>query len=188
MADVLLTLTAALSDIRIAPLTVIPSAGQVLHAAEIAFSASSGRITYVGPVRGPLGPDDVDGTGRLALPGLINAHTHSAMTLLRGHSDDVPLQTWLTHVRAFELRLTAADILAGLRLAMAEMLRTGTVGFVDMFQWDSDLLGAVSDAGLRVSAAPAVFGYESVAFPMADATPGAAYARPHPGAGLRLRR
>ena len=94
------------------------------------------------------------------------------MTLLRGYSDDVPLQTWLTHVRAFELRLTAADILAGLRLALAEMLRSGTVGFVDMFQWDSALLGAVSDAGLRVSAAPAVFGYEAVAFPMADETPG----------------
>lgn len=160
-------------EIRIAPLTVVPKVGEILRDAEIAFSTDSGRVTYLGPVRGPLGPGDVDGSGRLAIPGLINAHTHSAMTLLRGYSDDVPLRTWLTRVRAFELRLTAADIRAGVRLALTEMLRGGTVGFVDMFQWDSALLGAVSDAGLRVSAAPAVFGYDAVAFPMADSTPGA---------------
>lgn len=144
----------------------------VLTEAEIAFSSDSGRITYLGPIRGSLRAGDIDGTGRLAIPGLVNAHTHSAMTLLRGYSDDVPLKTWLTQVRAFELRLTASDILAGLRLALAEMLRSGTVGFVDMFAWDSSLLAAVSEAGLRVSAAPAVFGYDAVAFPMADPTPG----------------
>ena len=161
-----------MSEVRIGPLTVVPEAGQVIRDAEIALSADSGRITYLGPVRGPLGAGDLDGAGRLAIPGLVNAHTHSAMTLLRGYSDDVPLHTWLTHVRAFELRLTASDIRAGLRLALAEMLRTGTVAFIDMFQWDSTLLGAVSEAGMRVSAAPAVFGYDSVAFPMADPTSG----------------
>jgi 5-methylthioadenosine/S-adenosylhomocysteine deaminase len=161
-----------MTEIRIAPLTVVPEAGQVLREAELAVSTDSGRITYLGAVRGPLGAGDIDGAGRLAIPGLINAHTHSAMTLLRGYSDDVPLHTWLTHVRAFELRLTAADIQAGLRLALAEMLRNGTVAFIDMFQWDSTLLAAVSEAGMRVSAAPAVFGYDSVAFPMADPTPG----------------
>jgi 5-methylthioadenosine/S-adenosylhomocysteine deaminase len=161
-----------MTELRIAPLTVVPTAGQVLRDAEIAVSADSGRITYLGPFRGPLGPGDLGGTGRLAIPGLVNAHTHSAMTLLRGYSDDVPLRSWLTHVRAFELRLTAADIQAGLRLALAEMLRSGTVAFIDMFHWTSALLGTVSEAGMRVSAAPAVFGYDSVAFPMADPTPG----------------
>jgi len=156
-----------MTEIRIAPLTVVPQAGQVLESAEIAFSAATGRITYLGPIRGPLGAGDIDGTGRLAMPGLINAHTHSAMTLLRGYSDDVPLQTWLTQIRAFELRLTAADIRAGLVLALSEMLAGGTVGFVDMFHWDSDLLAEVSRAGMRVNAAPAVFDYASAAFPMA---------------------
>ncbi len=146
----------------------------VLIDAELAFSPDSGRVTYVGPRRGPAGPSDIDGSGRLVIPGLVNAHTHSAMTLLRGYSDDVPLQTWLEHVRAFEVRLTAADIHAGLRLALAEMMRCGTVGFIDMFQWDSELLGIVAAAGMRVSAAPAVFGYDAVAFPAADPTPGGA--------------
>lgn len=161
-----------MTELRIAPLTVVPKAGQVLRDVEIAVSADSGRITYLGSVRGPLGSGDLDGTGRLAIPGLVNAHTHSAMTLLRGFSDDVPLHTWLAHVRGFELRLTAADIQAGLRLALAEMLRTGTVAFVDMFHWDSALLGTVSEAGMRVRASPAVFGYTSVAFPQADPSPG----------------
>jgi 5-methylthioadenosine/S-adenosylhomocysteine deaminase len=159
------------TETRIVGLLVVPSAGQVLRDAEIAFA--HGRITYLGPVRGELRAGDLNGHGRLAIPGLVNAHTHSAMTLLRGYCDDVPLQTWLTHVRAFELRMTADDIRAGLRLALAEMLRSGTIGFIDMFQWDSDLVGMVSAAGMRVLAAPAVFGYEAVAFPMADPTPGA---------------
>ncbi len=162
-----------MTDVRVVGLTIVPAAAEVLMDAEIAFSPQSGRITYLGPRRGPLGADDLDGAGRLAIPGLINAHTHSAMTLLRGYSDDVRLDTWLTHVRAFELRLTAGDIRAGLRLALAEMLRAGTVGFIDMFAWDSELLGIVSEAGMRVSAAPAVFGWDAVAFPAADPTPGA---------------
>lgn len=169
-------MAAKVSEIRIVGVTVLPDAGTgtVLSDGELAFSAGSGRISYVGPRRGPIGPGDIDGTGRLAIPGLVNAHTHSAMTLLRGYSDDVPLQTWLEHVRAFEVKLTAADIRAGLRLALAEMLRCGTVGFVDMFQWDSELLGIVASTGMRVSAAPAVFGYDAVAFPAADPTPGGA--------------
>lgn len=157
-----------------APGAAPKSAAPVSSEVELAFSTGSGRITYLGPGRGPAGPGDIDGTGRLVIPGLINAHTHSAMTLLRGYSDDVPLQTWLEHIRAFEIRLTATDIQAGLRLALAEMLRCGTVGFIDMFQWDSELLGIVAAAGMRVSAAPAVFGYDAVAFPFADPTPGGA--------------
>ena len=163
-----------MNEIRIVGVTVLPDpeAGGTMHDAELAFATDSGRITYLGARRGPVGVGDIDGTGRLAVPGLINAHTHSAMTLLRGYSDDVPLQTWLEHIRAFEVRLTAADIQAGLRLALAEMLRCGTVGFLDMFQWDSDLLAIVAGTGMRVAASPAVFGYDAVAFPSADPTPG----------------
>ncbi len=163
-----------MTAVRIVGATVVPDARHALRDAEVAFDDVSGRITYLGPVRGPAGSDDVEGAGRLVVPGLVNGHTHSAMTLLRGYSDDVPLHTWLTHVRAFEIRLTAADIRAGLRLALAEMLRSGTIGFLDMFQWDSELLGIVAASGMRVCAAPAVFGYAAVAFPAADPTPGAA--------------
>jgi len=152
---------------------VVPHPGAVLGASEIAFIPSSGLISYLGPVRGPLGAGDVDARGRVVAPGLVNAHTHAAMTLLRGHSDDVPLQDWLGAIRAFELRMTYDDIRAGLALAMCEMIRSGTIGFIDMHLWDAALLADVCAAGMRVCVAPAVFGYGAVAYPLARTETGA---------------
>ncbi len=157
---------------RIVGAAIVPRAGNVILDGEIEFSSSHGVIEYVGPRRGDLRPGDINGAGRLIIAGFTNGHTHSAMTLLRGYSDDVPLHIWLGHMRAFELRMTAQDMRAGLRLAMVEMLRSGTTSFIDMFHWDSTLLGAVSEAGMRVSAAPTVFGYDSVGFPLAYEQPG----------------
>ena len=153
--------------------TIVADAGRVLRDAEIAYSPATGRVTYLGPVRGPAGPADLPGAGRLVLPGLVNAHTHAGMSLLRGYSDDEPLDRWLGHIRAFELRLTRDDIRAGLLLSMAEMIRSGTVAFVDMYLWDAGLLGDVRTAGLRVLAATAVFGYDAVAYPTATPETGA---------------
>ncbi|GGM07157.1 amidohydrolase family protein [Nakamurella endophytica] len=155
-----------MTERRIVGTTILCRPGEMVPG-EIAWSPETGRITHLGPARGPAGPDDLDGSGRLVLPGLVNAHTHAGMGLLRGVSDDLPLATWLRRVRESEVRMTAGDVRAGLRLALAEMLRTGTVGFVDMFAWTPDLLGDVLAAGLRVNAAPAVFGYDGVAFPAA---------------------
>jgi 5-methylthioadenosine/S-adenosylhomocysteine deaminase len=156
---------------RIVGTTVLAEPGVVLPDSEIEFDANG--ISYLGKIRGPAGVGDLDGSSSVAIPGLVNAHTHSPMTLLRGYSDDVPLHTWLTHMREFELQMTADDLLAGIRLAMVEMLRTGTIGFVDMFAWDETQLAAVADAGMRTNACFSVFGYESVAFPGADSRTGA---------------
>jgi 5-methylthioadenosine/S-adenosylhomocysteine deaminase len=161
------------AETRVAGATIVATPDRVLVDAEIAFSTATGLITYLGPVRGSIGPGDLDAANRIVAPGLINSHTHAAMSLLRGHSDDEPLQQWLGHIRAFELRMTRADIRAGLLLSMAEMIRSGTVGFLDMFGWDSGLLADVHDAGLRVAAAPAVFGYDAVAYPAAGPVTGA---------------
>jgi 5-methylthioadenosine/S-adenosylhomocysteine deaminase len=160
-------------ETRIVGATVVAAPGSVHLEAEIAFSPESGRITYLGRTRGPVGVDDIDATGRIAAPGLINAHTHAGLSLLRGHSDDEALQQWLSHIRAFEVRMTRDDIRAGLLLSMAEMIRCGTVGFIDMYLWDSGLLADVRSAGLRVLAAPAVFGYDAVGYPMATPETGA---------------
>jgi 5-methylthioadenosine/S-adenosylhomocysteine deaminase len=156
-------------EIRIVGATaIVASPTRVLWHAEIALSPSTGVITYLGPGRGPLGPGDISAVGRIVAPGLINGHTHAGISLLRGHSDDAPLREWLTHIRAFEVLMTRDDIRAGLLLSMAEMIRTGTVGFLDMFLWDSGLLADVRSAGMRVQAAPAVFGYDAVAYPRAS--------------------
>ncbi len=166
------------AEIRLVDTTVVAGAGrtgrnaaagsQVLLNAELALSPDTGLITYLGPVRGPVGPTDIDGTDRLVAPGLINAHTHAGMSLLRGHHDDEPLEQWLTAVRAFELRMNRHDIRAGLLLSMAEMIRSGTVGFADMYFWDSGLLADVHAGGLRLMASPAVFGYDAVGYPAAS--------------------
>ena len=161
------------AETRIVGATVIAGGGRVHRDAELATSQDTGLITYLGPVRGPAGRHDIDGTDRLVAPGLINAHTHAGMSLLRGHRDDEPLQRWLGHVRAFEIRMTRADIRAGLLLSMAEMIRCGTVGFADMYLWDSGLLADVHAAGLRLMAAPAVFGYDAVGYPAATGQTGA---------------
>ncbi|HEY5881154.1 MAG TPA: amidohydrolase, partial [Nakamurella sp.] len=110
---------------------------------------------------------------RLVMPGLVNAHTHAGMSLLRGHSDDEPLHRWLERIRAFEVRMTRDDVRAGLRLSMAEMIRSGTVAFADMYLWDAGLLADVRDAGLRVLAATAVFAYDAVGYPAATPETGA---------------
>ncbi|MGS0685212.1 amidohydrolase [Nakamurella sp. GG22] len=160
-------------ETRIVGGTVLAAAHTWYPAAELAFSPDTGRITYLGARRGPLADGDIDASDRLVAPGLINAHTHAGMSLLRGHSDDEPLRQWLSHVREFEVRMTRDDIRAGLLLSMAEMIRSGTVGFLDMYLWDSGLLADVHAAGLRVQAAPAVFGYDAVGYPAATPQTGA---------------
>ena len=92
----------------------------------------------------------IDGRGCAALPGLVNAHTHSAMVLLRGYGDDMVLQDWLTkRIWPAEANLTGDDIYWGTRLACLEMVRTGTTAFADMYFFGPRMADAAHDAGLR---------------------------------------
>jgi 5-methylthioadenosine/S-adenosylhomocysteine deaminase len=82
--------------------------------------------------------------------GLVNAHTHAAMTLFRGYADDLPLMQWLEgYIWPAERRLEAEDVYWGTRLACAEMIRAGTVRFWDMYWHPGATARAVRDAGLR---------------------------------------
>ncbi|MFO1349739.1 MAG: amidohydrolase family protein [Gammaproteobacteria bacterium] len=70
----------------------------------------------------------------MLIPGLVNAHTHAAMTLMRGLADDLPLMTWLRNIWPAEGRWVGADYVRdGTELAMAEMLRGGVTCFNDMY-------------------------------------------------------
>ncbi|OOZ36354.1 N-ethylammeline chlorohydrolase [Solemya velesiana gill symbiont] len=98
------------------------------------------------------------------IPGLINAHTHASMSLLRGLADDLPLMTWLNdHIWPAEGRWVNEEFIAdGTRLAVAEMLRGGTTCFNDMYFFP-DITGLVSSAaGMR-----AVIGLILIDFPSA---------------------
>ena len=94
----------------------------------------------------------LDGNGAVAIPGLVNTHTHAAMTLLRGYADDMILQDWLVQkIWPLEAHLTKSDVYWGTRLACLEMIRTGTVAFNDMYFMMEEAARAVDEAGIRAT-------------------------------------
>ncbi len=98
---------------------------------------------------------EIDGRGKLLMPGLINTHTHVAMTLMRNLADDIPLMEWLhERVWPFESRLGAEEIGIGARLGIAEMLLAGTTTFVDMYWHEAAVARAARDMGARAVLCP----------------------------------
>ncbi|ANY65099.1 N-ethylammeline chlorohydrolase [Paenibacillus sp. BIHB 4019] len=94
----------------------------------------------------------IDGKGMLAMPGLINAHQHTPMSLLKGFSDDCKLMEWLEHkMLPAEARMTPEDIYWGAKLAMAEMIKSGTTAFADMYVHMNEIAAAVLETGMRAS-------------------------------------
>jgi 5-methylthioadenosine/S-adenosylhomocysteine deaminase len=93
---------------------------------------------------------EVDGRGKIALPGLINAHTHLSMVLFRGYADDMVLQDWLQKkIWPLEVKLTPDACYQGALLGSAEMIMSGTTTFMDMYMYMEDVAKAVDQAGLR---------------------------------------
>lgn len=115
----------------------------------------------------------------LLIPGLINAHTHAAMSLLRGYADDLPLLDWLQqHIWPAEQRLVDADFVRlGGELAIAEMISSGTTCFADMYFFPEQTARAAIAAGMR-----AIIGLVVIDFPNAWA----ATAEEHLHKGIRL--
>lgn len=97
------------------------------------------------------------------IPGLVNAHTHAAMTLLRGLADDLPLEPWLKdHIWPAEARWVSADFVRdGTELAVAEMLRSGTTCFNDMYFFPEAAAQAVRQSGIRASLGLVMFDWPS---------------------------
>jgi len=106
------------------------------------------RIVEVGKVRTEA--DHVlDCKDSVIMPGLINAHTHVANTLLRGCADDVPLEKMLQKTFAIDEKLTRRDVQIGALLGCIEMIKSGTTSFVDMFYWEDEIARAVRESGIR---------------------------------------
>lgn len=116
----------------------VPAQGEceILRAQDIVVA--DGAIEDVRPTGGPIGSgpaaDVIDGRGLLAVPGLVNAHTHSPMVLMRGAAEDVTVEGWFNdRVWPMESNLTPADVRIGARLACAEMIRSGVTTFADHY-------------------------------------------------------
>ncbi|MDO5826219.1 MAG: amidohydrolase family protein [Methanosphaera sp.] len=92
----------------------------------------------------------IDAEDKIAMPGLVNTHTHAAMTLLRGVGDDQDLQVWLNeYIWPKEAKLTEELVYSASKLAMAEMIKTGTTTFNDMYFFMEQTAKAVEESGLR---------------------------------------
>jgi 5-methylthioadenosine/S-adenosylhomocysteine deaminase len=131
--------------------------GALLDGREVGLRVDDGVIVAVGPEVVALGDDEmIDGRGTAVVPGMVNAHTHAAMTLFRSFGDDLALMTWLqTKIWPAEAKLEPADVYWGTRLACLEMIRSGTTRFIDMYWHPAEAARAVADSGLRaVLAAP----------------------------------
>jgi 5-methylthioadenosine/S-adenosylhomocysteine deaminase len=134
--------------------TLCVSGGRVLRpdhdvvVADVLVDQDDGTIVDVG--EGLTGDETLDADGCLVLPGLVNAHTHAAMTLLRGIADDKPLDAWLQEdIWPVEAALTPEDVRAGTELAAVEMIKSGTTAFADMYFEMDAVVDAVDRAGVR---------------------------------------
>jgi 5-methylthioadenosine/S-adenosylhomocysteine deaminase len=102
----------------------------------------------------------IDGKGKAVIPGLINSHTHAAMTLARGYGDDIPLEQWLNErIWPYEANLTPEDVYWGTKLACLEMIKSGTTCFFDMYTFFERNAKAVEEMGLRAVLAATMFDY-----------------------------
>lgn len=110
--------------------------------------------------------DVIDCGGKVLIPGLINAHTHAPMTLLRGMADDLRLDVWLLgYMMPVEREFVSPDFCRlGTRLACAEMLRSGVTCFADMYYFEEAVAETVAEVGMRAVCAQTV-----VKFPAPDA-------------------
>jgi 5-methylthioadenosine/S-adenosylhomocysteine deaminase len=139
-----------------------------LHQFECGAVAISGdSILAVGDEsevrKGCTGKQEIDCGGKILMPGLVNAHTHVPMTLMRGLADDLRLDVWLQgYMWPVEREFVSPDFVQlGAKLACAEMIRSGVTSFADMYFFEEDVAKAVSEAGMRAVCSQTVLKFPS---------------------------
>jgi len=107
------------------------------------------RIVSVGEARADPADVEVDASGYAIVPGFVNAHTHVAMSPLRGLADDRELAGFLEALFTVDARRTESDVEAGARAGIAEMLLSGTTSFLDLYYFEDAVARAVASLGIR---------------------------------------
>jgi 5-methylthioadenosine/S-adenosylhomocysteine deaminase len=117
------------------------------------------RIAFIGRDE-TFRPDKViSAEDCIVMPGLVNAHTHSPMTLLRNYADDLLFWEWLEGtILPIEDKLTGEDAYLGAKLAIAEMIRSGITTFADMYMFMDDVARAVEETGIRANLSRGITG------------------------------
>ena len=132
-------------------------------------AVKDGRIVAIGNSaeidRSYSAREVIDAAGKVVVPGLINGHTHVPMTLFRGIADDLDLQEWLTkYIFPAEAKNVTEDFVrVGARLGLAEMIRSGTTTYCDMYYFEDAIADETFKAGMR-----GVLGETVIDFPVAD--------------------
>ena len=130
-----------------------------------AVAITKDTITAVGPADkfGDWSVSQViDANGGIIMPGLINSHTHAAMTCFRGLADDLQLMTWLNdHIFPAEAKLDEHKVFWGALLACAEMIMSGTTCFCDMYLYEDAVARAAKEAGVRAVVGEVLYDFDS---------------------------
>ncbi|MEU9660547.1 amidohydrolase [Streptomyces chartreusis] len=115
-------------------------------------------VTSADAVRGRVAVERIDAAGQVALPGLVNCHTHAPMVTLRGVAEDLPIEEWFNDVVwPIESNLTEKDVELGARLACAEMIRAGVTCFADHYFSMDAVAAVVEECGIRAHLGEAFF-------------------------------
>ena len=131
----------------------------LLDGESVGLRCEGETIAAIGPDVAPEpGDGTIDAAGAHLVPPLVNGHTHAAMTLFRGSGGDLPLMPWLEErIWPVEAKLEDEDVYWGARLACAEMIRSGTTRFWDMYWHPEATARAVEDAGIRAAIGAPLF-------------------------------
>ena len=128
------------------------------------LTISGNKINYIGKdTKDSIkAKKDFDAQGGLILPGLINGHTHAAMSLFRGLADDLPLMEWLhNYIFPVEGKMDADFVRVGTLLACAEMILSGTTTFCDMYLFEEEVARAAKEAGMRSVVGEVIYDFPS---------------------------
>ncbi len=136
-------------DILIRNCTILPISGQIVESGMIGVNGN--RISYVGKIKKKSkGETEVDAENMVAMPGLINCHTHVPMTIFRGLAEDKKAGDWFNEIIwPLEAKLSPDDVYWGALLGCLEMIRSGTTCFSDMYYMEEQVARAVEEIGIR---------------------------------------
>jgi 5-methylthioadenosine/S-adenosylhomocysteine deaminase len=155
-------------DLLIQNVTVVDPQGDgvaVLPGLDIAVAGQRiAALLPAGQVAADAATEVIDGGGMVALPGLINAHAHAAMTLFRGAAEDVPVEEWFNdYIWAMETNLTPDDVYWGAQLAAVESIESGVTTIADHYFAMDRIAQVFAASGLRGELAWTLFGQDASA-------------------------
>lgn len=124
--------------------------GTMLNGKVVDVLIKGNKFEDIAPNINAIADEEIDARGTAIIPPFYNGHCHAAMTLLRGYADDLPLDIWLNeHIWPAEDKMVPRDIYVGTRLAVLEMIKSGTVFFNDMYGMVEESIKACEEMGIR---------------------------------------